>query len=71
LNEKLDQLSQLSETALAELHSEIMLNSVQDDEKNRSGLGLIEVLRSSSQAVRYGFYPTEEEQELFSLLITV
>jgi len=71
LNEKLDQLSQLSETALAELHSEIMLNSVLDDEKHRSGLGLIEVIRSSSQAVRYGFYPTEEEQELFSLLITV
>jgi len=71
LNEKLDQLSQLSETALAELHTEIMLKSVMDEEKHRSGLGLIEVLRSSSQGVKYGFYPTETEQELFSMLITV
>jgi hypothetical protein len=71
LNEKLEQLTQLSEAALAELHAEIMLKSVMDGEKHRSGLGLIEVLRSSSQAVKYGFYPADEKHELFSMLITV
>ncbi|MEN9638849.1 MAG: hypothetical protein RLZZ262_717 [Bacteroidota bacterium] len=71
LNEKLDQLTQLSEQALSELHQEVMKKSIHDDEKLRSGLGLIEVLRSSSQKVDYGFYPTISEEELFSMLITV
>ncbi len=71
LNEKLDQLTQLSEQALSELHQQIMMRSIHDDEKQRSGLGLIEVLRSSSRKVDYGFYPTPTEDELFSMLITV
>lgn len=71
LNEKLDQLTQLSEQALSDLHQEIMKRSIHDDEKQRSGLGLIEVLRSSSRKVDYGFYPTPSEDELFSMLITV
>jgi hypothetical protein len=67
LEEKLKYLLSLEEEELAELHRTTIRASLRFESKDRTGLGLIEVVKGSSNNVQYQFYPMAHNQYLFVL----
>ncbi len=69
LEEKLEYLLSLEEEELAQLHRTTIRASLRFENKDRTGLGLIEVVRSGTEKVKYQFYPINDNNFLFALCI--
>ncbi|MFM9986890.1 MAG: SiaB family protein kinase [Flavobacteriales bacterium] len=67
LEEKLKYLLSLEEEELAALHRTTIHASLRFENKERTGLGLIEVVKGSSNNVQFQFYPIAHNQFLFVL----
>ncbi|MFN0031554.1 MAG: SiaB family protein kinase [Flavobacteriales bacterium] len=67
LEQRMDYLLSLEQEELAELHRYTMKASLRFENKDRTGLGLIEVVRSSHDNVQYQIYPLSSDKYLFAL----
>lgn len=67
LEEKLTYLLSLEEEELSELHRTTIRASLRFENKDRTGLGLIEVVKGSSNNIQFQFYPLPQNQFLFVL----
>jgi len=71
LEEKLEYLSSLDNEELRELHKNTMRATLRFENKNNSGLGLIEVAKASTEALKYQFFPFGYNQFLFALEVSI
>ncbi len=69
LTEKLDYLLSLEDEELAELHRKTIKASIQFENKESTGLGLIQVVRSGIEKIKYKFYPLDNNKFLFAISI--
>jgi hypothetical protein len=69
LTEKLDYLLSLEDEELADLHRKTIKASIQFENKESTGLGLIQVVRSGVEKIKYKFYPIENDKFLFAISI--
>lgn len=70
LNEKLKYLVSLTTSELADLHKTAMKASIKFENKLKSGLGLIEVIKGAEKGVHYSFDKLENEKFLFAIKIS-
>jgi hypothetical protein len=70
LLDKLAYLSMLDQPDLKELHRAAMKASLKFENKNKSGLGLIEVIQASNGAFEYNFNQLESDKFLFGFHVT-
>jgi len=66
LEEKLSYLSALEPEDLIELHRKTMRASLHFENKNKSGLGLIEIVKAATEPITYHFYSLDSLPFLFS-----
>lgn len=71
LEEKLDYLTSLDDEELKELHRNAMKASLRFENKSRSGLGLIEVMKVSSSKLEYEFFESGYNKYLFVMNVKV
>ncbi len=71
LEEKLQYLSNLNRAELVDLHLKTMRASLYFENKTRTGLGLIEIARASTESIQYRFYPIEDDRYLFAMVVTI
>lgn len=68
--QKLDTTTNLNETELKELYTKIILSEEQNI-KGNAGVGLIEMIKYSSEKIKYSFTKIDEEKSFFSLSVTI
>lgn len=66
----LDYLTSLNDQELAELHKNAMKASLKFENKFKSGLGLIEIVKAAKVGVNYTFKPMNAETFLFALKVS-
>jgi hypothetical protein len=71
LNEKLLYLRALSKDELKELHRSALRSSLKLESNQKSGLGLIEVAKASTDPLRFEFRTLESSQHLFALEVSI
>jgi hypothetical protein len=71
LKQRLDYLVSLSKADLVDIHKSRIKSSVDLMDKSKSGLGLIEIAKSSADKLKYGFDPIGDQTVFFSLYVTV
>lgn len=71
LEEKLAYLSLLEKEELNDLHKRIMRASLRFEDKYRTGLGLIEVVKAGSEPFSYCFHPLADEMYLFGIAVVI
>lgn len=68
--DNLGYLTTLNKSELGDLHKTAMKASLKFENKNKSGLGLIEVVKASSIGVNYSFEPISAESFLFTIKVS-
>ncbi len=68
--DNLDYLTTLSKEELADLHKAAMKASLKFENKNKSGLGLIEVVKAARLGVKHSFEPIDAESFLFTIKVS-
>ncbi len=68
--DNLDYLTTLNKDELAELHKAAMKASLKFENKNKSGLGLIEVVKAARLGVKHSFEPIDAESFLFTIKVS-
>lgn len=71
LQSHLDYLLSLSNEELKEIHREKIRHSIELEDKSRSGLGLIEIARASSEPMHYQLDEVDQNWNFFSLYVNV
>lgn len=71
LEEKLEYLTSLDDDELRELHKHAMRASLRFENKTRSGLGLIEVVKASTSKLEYEFFESGHNKFLFVINVKV
>ena len=71
LERRLDYLVSLSHDNLKTIHKERITSSVDLLDKSKSGLGLIEIAKNSSQKLEYQFDVLDEVTTFFSLHVSI
>lgn len=71
LEEKLEYLLSLDGEELKQLHKQAMRASLRFENKMRSGLGLIEVVKASNRKLEYDFFETGNGKYLFVINVKV
>jgi hypothetical protein len=71
LSEKLYYLSTLDVPGLQELHRKAIKSSIRFENKQRSGLGLIEIARISLDKIKYAFEDTGKDRTFFSMQVSL
>lgn len=70
IDKNLNYLTSLNETELGELHKNAMKASLKFENKYKSGLGLIEVVKAAKYGVNFTFEPQGAETFLFAIKVS-
>lgn len=71
LEKKLDELSNLNQEEINLLHRERMKQSIYLEDKNSSGLGLMQILKASRGKFKYDFSSINQKSTFFSMIVSV
>lgn len=69
LEQNLNYLTSLSENEITELHKSAMKASINFENKYKSGLGLIEIIKAAKKGVVYSFEPRENNRFLYAISV--
>jgi hypothetical protein len=70
VGDNLDYLTTLNKEELGDLHKAAMKASLKFENKNKSGLGLIEVVKAAKFGVQHSFEPIDAESFLFNIKVS-
>lgn len=70
LQRKLEQINNLDPAGLKQLHMQAIKESIQKEESNNAGLGLISIARKSGKRLDYQFVPVDTDNAFFSFQAT-
>ncbi len=70
LEQNLNYLTSLSQEEIADLHKTAMVASLKFENKNKSGLGLIEIIKAAVKGVQYTFEPIGADRFIYAVNVT-
>ena len=70
LQKKIDQINNLDNEGLKQLHMQAIKESLKVEESSNAGLGLISIARKSGQKLDYEFIPVDSNNSFFSFQAT-
>ena len=70
LEQNLNYLTSLSQEEIADLHKTAMVASLKFENKNKSGLGLIEIIKAAVKGVQYTFEPIGADRFIYAINVT-
>jgi hypothetical protein len=71
LQQKIDQINNLDQEGLKQLHMQAIKESLQKPECSNAGLGLISIARKSGRKIEYQFVRMDKENTFFSIKASI